>query len=67
METPKIKANLQEIIDALMDCEKKGRKCRKCKLRKEGCLLFVRDSVAVALQFILATMNTPEAPDGVYT
>lgn len=48
-----ISKQLKTLIDSLSKCEKKKRNCKKCRLRNDGCLKFIRDSVAVALQFIL--------------
>jgi len=62
-----VKGDLQKIIDALLECETKGRSCKKCKLRRNGCLLFVRDSLAVALQFILSGMDESDTPHGLYS
>ena len=39
------------------ECERNNKDCKKCKLRKRGCLKFIRDSVAVALQFILVGLG----------
>jgi len=56
-------SDLNKIIESLMECEKQKRNCRKCKLRRNGCLLFVRDSVAVALQFIVSSLNEDHTCD----
>lgn len=61
------RADLQKIITSLLECETEGKTCKKCPLRKNGCLLFVRDSVAVALQFILSSMNEPDTPHSLYS
>jgi len=59
--------DLQKIITSLLECEKEKRECKKCPLRKRGCLLFVRDSVAVALQFILSSMDESDLPEHLYS
>ena len=59
MENKKTRDSLLEVIDALLDCETKNKDCRKCPQRRNGCLLFLRDSVAVALQFIAASLDIP--------
>ncbi|KKK97066.1 hypothetical protein LCGC14_2656470 [marine sediment metagenome] len=64
--TEETKADLKKVIDALLECEQKGANCRKCKKLKRGCLVFMRDGIAVALQFILSGMDTPEPPDTIY-
>lgn len=66
MDADTTRSNLQTIIDALMECENENRKCIKCKHRKKGCLLFLRDSLAVALTFILASLGEPEEPEGLF-
>ena len=56
--------DIQKVINALMFCEQNNSKCRKCKKKKkENCLLFIRDSIAVALQFILGSLEVPEMRD----
>lgn len=62
-----IKKSLEDVIEALLECEEKKKNCRKCKLRKRGCLLFMRDSIAVALQFILANMNVQTPAGKIYS
>jgi len=57
LEPEEIKKQLQTLIDALLECERNNKDCKKCKLRKRGCLKFIRDSVAVALQFILVGLG----------
>lgn len=57
MDIDETKKSLLQVIDALLDCENKGKDCRKCPRRRTGCLLFIRDSVAVALQFIVAGLD----------
>jgi len=44
------------VIKSLLECEDENKSCRFCKLRKNGCILFIRDSVAVALELLLADM-----------
>jgi len=56
-EKEKTRNDLKKIIESLLECEVMGKNCRKCRLRRNGCLLFVRDSVAVALQFIESSLN----------
>ena len=60
MDIEKTKRDLEQVIEALLECDEKNRNCRKCKKRKNGCLLFMRDSIAVALQFIVGNMGRTE-------
>lgn len=64
-----IRKDIKKVIDALMYCETNKMKCSKCNKKKRGnCLLFVRDSTAVALQFILTSLTELEKPpeNGLY-
>lgn len=62
MDNKEIVKTLQELIDTLGKCEKDNKDCRKCKLRKNGCLKFIRSTIAVALGFILTDVATRPIP-----
>lgn len=64
--TTKVKDDLKTIIESLLDCESKGRKCKKCK-DKDECLIFIRGSIAVALQFILNELDKDKIPESIYS
>ena len=51
-------SDLQEVINALLDCENNNKDCSKCPYMKQNCLIFMRDSIAVALKFILDQLKS---------
>lgn len=52
-------ADIKEIITALNFCETKDKHCKKCK-EKDGCLKFIRSSVALSLQLFLTNLEVSE-------
>ena len=66
-EEKQTRDDLKKIIESLMECEVQKKECRKCSLRRNGCLLFVRESVAFALQFIKNSLNECEPCESLYS
>ena len=54
-----IKESFQELIDLLFKCDKEGKKCKHCKYKNE-CIIFLRTTLGVCLQYILASMMVKE-------
>lgn len=57
------KKNIQEVINALLFCDKEGAICKKCR-KKSECLLFIRSSIAVCLRLFL---NKKSQKDSLYS
>lgn len=57
----------QEVINALLECENLGKKCKGCKDFKNGdCLHFMRNCIGLLMTLAMKNKEKEEA-EGIYT